>query len=200
MKHREIWLRCAEWVGAGLDGAALDRLETYERWLVAEAIPAGGLGPAEIDRVHDRHLGDSLLFGAGFDSIPDHVLDVGSGVGLPGLPLAILWAGTGFTLLDRSGRRTDLMRRAVRILELENVTVKQGEIDHHLGEETAVVSRATLPPDRAHDLITPRLAPGGTAILGGSWTQRPDHEGWETIEIPAEILDHTIWLLKMRRT
>jgi 16S rRNA (guanine527-N7)-methyltransferase len=179
---------------------ALDRLAIYERWLGNEAIAAGGLGPGELHRLHDRHVGDSLLFAVGLDPTPAHVLDLGSGVGLPGIPLAILLGATRFTLLDRSRRRVDLMRRAVRILELENVTVEQGEIEDWPDLEMAVVSRATLPPDRASALISPLLQPGGVAVLGGSWAQRPDHPGWVTREIPAKVLDHTIWLLIMRRT
>jgi len=200
VKHRDLWLRCADWVGVGLDSTSLDRLDRFRRWLSEEAIIAGVLGPGEQQRLHDRHLGDSILFAAGFDSPPDHMLDIGSGVGLPGIPLAILWGGTKFTLLDRSRRRVDLMRRAVRILDLENVTVEQGEIEHRADLETAMVSRATLPPDRARDLIRPRLAPNGVAVLGGSWLQPPEHEGWVTMEIPATVLDHTIWLLIMRQT
>ncbi|MEX1124950.1 MAG: RsmG family class I SAM-dependent methyltransferase [Acidimicrobiia bacterium] len=200
MKHPEIWLRCAEWVGVEMEAAALERLEVYQKWLAEEAIQAGGLSPGELNRLHDRHIGDSILFAAGFDSIPDQVLDIGSGVGLPGIPLAILLGATRFTLLDRSRRRVDLMRRAIRILGLENVTVEQGEIEHRLDQVPAVVSRATLPPDRARDLIASRLRPGGVAVLGGSWANRPDHVGWVTMEIPATVLDHTIWLLIMRRT
>jgi len=200
VKHHEIWLRCAQWVGVEMDSTALDRLDDYQRWLAEEAIVSGSLGPAELTRLHDRHLGDSILFAAGFDSIPDRVLDIGSGVGLPGIPLSILWDTTRFTLLDRSRRRVDLMRRAVRILDLENVTVEQGEIEHRPHLDSAVVSRATIPPDRARDLIGPRLQSGGVAVLGGSWRQRPEFEGWESREIPATVLDHTIWLLIMRQT
>jgi hypothetical protein len=37
------------------------------------------------------------------------------------------------------------------------------------------------------------------AVVGGSWRERPDHLGWETVEIPPDLLDHTVWLLIMRR-
>ncbi len=200
MKHFEIWDRCAQWAGLKLDSKAVGRLEIYEQWLATEAIDAGGLGPRERDRVHDRHIGDSLIFAGAFDTVPERVLDVGSGVGLPGIPLAITLVSTSFTLLDRSGRRTDLMRRAIRILELENVTVEQGEIERRTSRETTIVSRATLPPARARELFYPMLSPDGIAVLGGSWTQRPDDEGWTVIEIPPTVLDHRIWLLKMRQT
>jgi len=200
VKHSEVWLRCADWLGLELGATALERLESYRRWLGHEAIEAGAVGAGERHRLHDRHIGDSLLFAAGLDPNSEHVLDIGSGAGLPGIPLAVLLGGTRFTLLDRARRRVDLMRRVVRILELENVEVEQGEIEHRLQPEMAVVSRATLPPERALGLITPRLQPGGVAVLGGSWATRPEYQGWVTKEIPATVLDHTIWLLIMRRT
>lgn len=200
VKHSEIWVRCANWAGFDLDTAARDRLEIYESWLGTEAIAAGGLGPAEKDRLHDRHIGDSLLFAGGLVAIPDQVLDIGSGAGLPGIPLAIMMGNHHFTLLDRSGRRVDLLRRVTRILELENVIVEQGEIYDRSRQETAVVSRATIPPDQARALFKSLLLPGGVAVLGGSWTQPPDHDGWDVLEIPATVLDHRIWLLIMRQT
>jgi 16S rRNA (guanine(527)-N(7))-methyltransferase RsmG len=200
VKHTETWLRCADWIGLDLAATAIERLEHYQNWLGSEAIPAGGLGPGESSRLHDRHIGDSLLFAGGFDFIPDRVLDVGSGVGLPGIPLAIVLGSTQFTLLDRSGRRVDLLGRVTRILELENVTVEQGEIEAYPKQEIALVSRATFPPDRARELLSPLLLPHGTAVIGGSWNQPPSSAGWNVIEIPPTVLDHTIWLLMMRRT
>ncbi len=200
VKHSEVWARCAAWAGIQLDSEANARLEVYEQWLATEAIDAGGLGPRERDRVHDRHIGDSLLFAGGLDPNPENVLDVGSGVGLPGIPLAIAMGGTSFTLLDRSGRRVDLLRRVTRILELENVTVEQGEIKARSRQEAAIVSRATLPPNQARALFSHMLRPHGVAVLGGSWTQPPVDEGWTVIEIPPTVLDHRIWLLMMRQT
>jgi 16S rRNA (guanine527-N7)-methyltransferase len=187
-------------VGVDLDPTAIERLTIYEHWLGNEAIPAGGLGPGERHRLHDRHIGDSLLFAAGFEMIPDGVLDLGSGVGLPGIPLAIMLGDTKFTLVDRSGRRVDLIRRATRILELENVTVEHGEIRDRTEQVMALVSRATMPPDSAREIFSTLLLPGGTAVLGGSWTKPPEHEGWIRVEIPPRVLDHRIWLLIMRQT
>ena len=175
-------------------------LQRFHDWLAEEALPAGALGPAESDRLHERHIADSFLFAVGLPPQPTRVLDFGSGAGLPGVPLAVMMPQTEFCLLDRARSRVDLMRRAVRILELENVQVKQGEIERHREPETAIVSRATLPPTRARALLEAVLAPGGTAVLGGSWSTRPHFNGFETLEVNSKILDRTIWLLMMRRT
>jgi 16S rRNA (guanine527-N7)-methyltransferase len=182
-----------------LDSSAISRLETYEQWLATEAVDAGGLGSGERDRIYDRHIGDSLLFAGGLVNKPESVLDVGSGAGLPGIPLAIAMGSTAFTLLDRSVRRSDMLRRITRILDLENVTVEQGEIKGALRQEAAIVSRATFPPDQARQVFLPLLRPEGVAVLGGSWTRPPTDPGWTVVEIPTTVLDHRIWLLMMRQ-
>jgi 16S rRNA (guanine527-N7)-methyltransferase len=200
VKPTEIWSRCAEWAGHDLDATAVERLQQYRSWLIDEAIPSGGLGPDEGPRVDQRHIGDSLLFASVFDHGAEEVWDVGSGVGLPGIPLAILLAGTEFVLLDRSARRVNLARRAVRILRLENVQVLQGEIDSIPAGLAIIVSRATLPPGEAAKHLAPRIRPGGQLVLGGSWDHEPVHPGWETIPVPGEILDHQVWILMMRHS
>lgn len=125
--------------------------------------------------------------------------DLGSGVGLPGIPLAILLPETTVTLVDRAGRRVDLIKRAMRILDLDNVEVLQVEIEALDREFDAVVSRATIPPLKMQEHANRLLAPGGIAVLGGSWRSQPEFTGWEAVEIPAEVLDRAVWILIMRR-
>lgn len=171
----------------------------FASWLGNEAAIAGGIGPGEIDRIDRRHLADSVLF---LSQIPEggrQVWDLGSGVGLPGIPIAILRPDTEVTLIDRARRRLDLMKRAIRVLELKNCQVLEADIQALKGESKVVVSRATLPPDRLAAAVKPLLAPGGRAVVAGSWEQRPHFSDWEVVEIPPEVLDHTIWLLIMRR-
>jgi 16S rRNA G527 N7-methylase RsmG len=102
-------------------------------------------------------------------------------------------------LIDRSGRRVDLLRRVTRILELPNCQVIHGEISDLTGTCGVIVSRATLPPQRLQQVMSRHLEPGGVGIAGGSWAARPEHEGWEISEIPRDVLDHTVWFLIMRR-
>ncbi len=194
-----IWSRCGEWSGTGLDPTQTDLLLRYRDWLTTEAVTAGGIGPNEIDRVDNRHIGDSLLFAAGLHPRPDHVLDVGSGVGLPGIPLSIVLPETRFTLLDRSRRRVELMRRVVRILDLPNVEVEHGDIGDWSTPVDGIVSRASLSPEQALTTFRRILAPGGVAILGGSWARKPQVQGFELLEVPPSVLDQRVWLLMMRR-
>ena len=194
-----LWLDIATATGFPLDDDQLHRLEEYRLWLFEEAIPFGGIGPNEGPRLTHRHIGDSLLFAWPFADSPSHLIDFGSGVGLPGIPLAILWPKALVTLLDRSGKRVDLARRAVRVLGLQNVEVVRGDLSGSDGEVANLVTRAAVPPGLLTSRLNELLSPGGMAVAGGSWTHPPSVEGWETIEIPLEMLDRAVWLLIMRR-
>jgi 16S rRNA (guanine527-N7)-methyltransferase len=175
--------------------AQIDTLERYRDWLVDEARPAGGIGPHEAPRVGERHILDSLLFASALDD-PGSVWDVGTGVGLPGVPLAVLLPETEFLLIDRSSRRTTLARRAVRILELGNVTVVNRDVRQMTGSTDAVVSRASMAPETLADWCLPHLHPGGVIVVGGSWVEPPVVEGWATLS--TSVLDREVWLLMMR--
>ena len=192
------WVRCGQWAGFDLSDRQISRLTEYRHWLLTEGVGAGGIGPNEKDRIDNRHIGDSLLFAAGFATSPTEVLDVGSGVGLPGIPLSIMMPETGFTLLDRSGRRVDLMRRVSRVLDLPNVEVVQGDIADWETTVDGIVSRASLSPELATTIFPRLLRSGGCAVIGGSWAAPPVVVGLDLLEVPAMVLDQTVWLLIMR--
>lgn len=79
----------------------------------------------DIARLYTRHLLDSLA-GASMLQGPK-VLDLGSGAGLPGVPLAIAAPEKSFVLLDRSSRRVRFLGQVVRNLALSNVEVIEGD-------------------------------------------------------------------------
>jgi 16S rRNA (guanine527-N7)-methyltransferase len=196
--HVKQVMAVARHVGLELQESQIDQMRAYRDWLAAEATKAGGIGPGEVDRLESRHLADSLLFASQFQT-PEEVWDLGSGVGLPGIPLAIAFPATRFRLIDRAGRRVDLARRAIRVLELENCLAEQREIEDLDGQVGVIVSRAALPPHRMAEVADRLLKPGGTAVVAGSWRERPEQPGWTTVEIPPDWLDRAIWLLIMRR-
>ncbi len=194
---------------------------TYGEWLANEALQAGGIGPHERTRLYDRHIFDSLGYLRGFRAPDDRpeslvslgiagdgsVVDIGTGVGLPGIPMAIAAPWLGFTLVDRSDRRTFLVRRAVRILGLENIEVRTldaGQLDQRFD---AVVFRASLPIPEAAVAFLSLSKPEGTGLLGVSRRETapevppaPDGVAYElTSEWPG-VLDSPFWLLRMRRT
>ncbi|MFW2340868.1 MAG: 16S rRNA (guanine(527)-N(7))-methyltransferase RsmG [Acidimicrobiia bacterium] len=183
----------ATWAGHSLDERGLSLLAAYATWLEKEALPAGGIGPDEAPRIWDRHICDSLSFARAWpSSAPATAIDVGSGVGLPGVALAILWPDTRIVLLDRSGRRVALLRRLVRVLQLDNVEPVQGDIAGIRGSFEGILARGVMNPDRLAVAVRHLCSAGGRAVVGLSRgieaTASPPDTG-RVITIPPEVLD-----------
>jgi len=199
--------RAATWAGIRLNDARRDALAGYGEWLATEGVEAGGLGPLEAPRIVDRHLADSLVFAGVWGDTPDQVLDIGAGVGLPGIPLAITHPNTGFVLLDRSERRCGLARRATRVLGLQNVAVEQRDAETESSMWPAIVFRASLPPEAAMRLAARLLANDGCAVIALSRAGEPEilpptppDCAADLVSTAPGVLDSPAWLLRMRRT
>jgi 16S rRNA (guanine527-N7)-methyltransferase len=94
------------------------------------------------ERMLTHHILDSLAIASHVGAGP--LLDVGSGAGLPGIPLAIMRPGLKVTLLDASQKKCGFMRQATIELKLPNVTVVHGRVEDFqpAGGFPQVVSRA----------------------------------------------------------
>ncbi len=191
--------RAARFAGIELGSEAERLLGTFAAWLREEAIPAGGLGPAEAASIEVRHLADALTFAAGWRGgrPPGSIVDLGSGVGLPGIPLAIAHPEAEVVLVDRSGRRARLARRAIRVLGLDNVQVLEGDVRRVAVPCDAVVARGVMPPAELLPILRRLAGARGCAVVGGSHRTAPEVSGYVTIEVPAWVLDQPAWLLKM---
>lgn len=111
----------------------------------------------DVPHFMERHVVPALALGPLVRSLPHRrVLDVGSGSGLPGLPLAIQLPGSAITLIESRRRRANFLRQCVRELALVNVTVVCARVEEW------------SPPCR-FDLIVSRAvtAPGKLASLTG---------------------------------
>ncbi|MDJ0496575.1 MAG: class I SAM-dependent methyltransferase [Acidimicrobiia bacterium] len=199
----ETAIGAAQWIGADPTREQIYQLEQYRSWLVKEAIVAGGIGPNEGHRIWKRHIADSLIFGHGLANRLS-CLDIGSGVGLPGVPLAIINPQTDFDLVDKSGRRCDLLRRAIRVLGLQNCAVIHRSLDSLEGRYPFVVSRAAIPAKELMIHVKHLLEPGGVANISVSragdspWTAGlPAGLRAETVSVPDKILDTKVQLLRI---
>lgn len=192
-------MAAAAWVGRPIDGRQIRLFKTLLGWLEAEAAELGGIGPNERSSLGVRHIADSLCFARGWASVPlpNRIVDLGAGAGLPTLPLAILHPESLVIAVDRSGRRCRLIRRAARILDLTNVDVIEQDFADLDLTAPAVVSRAAMPPEALRGYLARLTEPGGVAVVGGSHVRRPEADGYETVAIPSEILDREAWLLMM---
>ena len=201
-----------EELGEATGPATVAGLVRYGTWLRDEAIPAGALGPAEGDRIFERHVADSLMYVRGLPAVPGSVVDVGSGAGLPGIPLAIARPDSSVTILDRAARRTLLVRRAVRILGLRNVDVVTADVGDYRRRKPhpafdAAVFRASLPIAQAAETFPTLTSPDGVGLVGVSRLHGepdiPDPPPGVHFDLTAEsskVLDSPFWLLRMRTT
>src|SRR5438093_8879237 len=82
-----------------------EALEAYEGLLSERALPLGMISPGDRDHLRERHLIDSLRAARLLGSPEGDVADLGSGAGLPGLPLAIVRPDLRFRLIDVRQRR-----------------------------------------------------------------------------------------------
>lgn len=199
--------RIAVWLEREWSEQQRSALLRYEEWLIEEALPAGGIGPHEMPRVFDRHIADSLAFLRLFRGDVTTLLDVGTGVGLPAIPLAIALPGTEVVAIDRSGGRASLASRAVRVLELENVTVRNVDAREVAGKYDVLTFRAALRLPGAVRVYQRLASQGGVGLLALSRTSVPkrnteSHDG-VTVSVVKEgvgVLDSPAWILKMKRT
>lgn len=178
---------------------ALPILGRYAEWLATEGEKTGGIGPGEVDRLDERHLADSLALAELFPTRFSTVLDVGTGVGLPGIPLAIAYPRIQFLLIDRSGKRIQAVRRAMRILDLHNVETEVMDLSGVSSGFDVIVARAVVDPARLLPILRTRVNPGGAGIVAGSRASPPTVVGFETVELCPGILDPPGWALRMRQ-
>jgi 16S rRNA (guanine527-N7)-methyltransferase len=148
-----------------LFGPALPLVRRYGELLAGPGVERGLIGPREVDRLWERHL---MNCAAVAELIPEgaHVVDVGSGGGLPGIVLAATRADLRVTLLEPLLRRTVFLDECLDALELENAEVLRGRAEDWAGRMGAdvVTARAVAPMDRLVGWCLPLLRRGGRML------------------------------------
>jgi 16S rRNA (guanine527-N7)-methyltransferase len=164
--------RGADTLGVPLDGKALHRFDRYLGALMLWRTRLNLIGPAGAQELVQLHLLDSLLPLAALTISPGAALvDVGSGAGLPGVPLKIARPDLRVTLVEASRRRVAFLEHLREVLELPDVAVACGraEVLAHreaFRERSDVASeRATARLDAAAELCLPFVAVGGACLL-----------------------------------
>ncbi len=143
----------------------------------------------QLDAMINLHLLDSL-------AIMPHlhgqaILDVGTGAGLPGIPLAICCPERQFCLLDSNAKKTRFVQQAVLELKLNNVTVIQQRVEqyHSAPGFDTIVTRAFAELSEIIKLTQHLLAPKG--IMLAMKSQHLDQENLDTLA-QATVIPLTI--------
>jgi 16S rRNA (guanine527-N7)-methyltransferase len=197
---------------AALFGARLPLAERYRDRLAGDGVVRGLLGPRETDRLWERHLLNSAIL---TDVVPDgaRVVDVGSGAGLPGVPMAIRRPDLQVDLVEPMLRRTEFLSEVVDELGLAaSVRVVRGRADdaavrQAVGNSDWVVARAVAPLDRLVRWCLPLLAARGRllALKGAGAADEADRSAAalrsagarvEAVEqLGADVLGERTWVV-----
>src|SRR6478672_2865340 len=159
-------------------GGRLGLAERYADALAREATVRGLIGPAEVPRLWERHLVNCAVLG---ELVPSgsRVVDVGSGAGLPGIPLALARPDLSVVLVEPLLRRSGWLEDIVDRLQLASVRVVRSRAEELHGSLSApvVTARAVAPMERLARWCLPLVEPGGQLLaIKGRGAQAELHE------------------------
>jgi 16S rRNA (guanine527-N7)-methyltransferase len=122
-------------------GAGAEQAVRYAGFLVSHGIERGLIGPREAERIWSRHLFNSVALAS---AIPAGVVvvDLGSGAGLPGIPIALARPDLTMVLVEPMARRVAFLRDCVAELELPGVEIHYGRAPDDVPACSVVVARA----------------------------------------------------------
>lgn len=148
---------------------ALDAL--YREWNAQINV----ISRKDIDSVYSHHVLHSLAIGRYIYNVPGllekfskgTVLDLGTGGGFPGIPLAILFPEAGFTLCDSVGKKAIVADAVVKALELENAHVVNARAESLPGQFDFVVSRAVASLQDFYPWVRGKFREGILYLKGG---------------------------------
>lgn len=178
------FIESAAALGVAFDDGDVDRLGRFLDLVRAANAKFNLTTVTEPDAMWSKHVADSLTLMPYIVSVEaERVIDVGSGAGFPGIPLAIAMRGAHFTLVDATGKKTRFLEESAAALALGNVTVVQSRAedlgrdrDGHRGRYDVVTARAVGRLPVLLELTVPLARIGGLvlAIKGAQATAEID--------------------------
>ena len=160
---------------AEIFGDQLDKARKFTARLAADSETFGLLGPRELPRIWSRHVLNSALMA---ELIPQgaKVVDVGSGAGLPGIPLAIARPDCTFTLVEPMERRSSWLQQVSQDLRLSNVEVIRARAeDVERTDFDIATAMAVAALDKLLPLLTPLIrGSGARQVLAIKGSRAPD--------------------------
>jgi 16S rRNA (guanine527-N7)-methyltransferase len=154
--------------------AQLVILGLYEDLLRDEAIPRGMVAASDRDDLHTRHVLDSLRAVPHLAVTAEHVLDLGSGAGLPGVPVAVARPDLDVTLAEPRRARAAFLELTIERLLLPNVRVFAGPAGELDAGFDVCLARGFGDVGRTWTVASGLLNPSGQVIYWAGRTFRPD--------------------------
>ena len=168
-----------------------------DRWL-ADLVATPGLTAVSGDEARRVHVEESLAALPVVQRFDGPIVDVGSGGGAPGIPLAHALPGREVTLLEATRRKCDFLERWVG--ELPNARVVCGRAEEQPVDSWGVaVAKALAPPPVAAEWCLPLVSPGGAAVLYVGPTAQADRVALVAELLAAELEDSPPGLLVLRK-
>lgn len=155
-------------IAADIFGPNLDRAQHYHDLLATDGATRGFIGPREVLRLWERHILNCAVLSEAIDT-GCTVADIGSGAGLPGIPLALARPDLTIFLVEPLLKRSVFLNEVVAALELDNVTVVRGRAEERvvkasIGLVDVATSRAVAPLGKLVGWSLPLVKPGGKMI------------------------------------
>ncbi len=120
----------------------------------------------DIDMLYEHHVLHSLSIAKVLEFLPgETVLDVGTGGGFPGIPLAILFPETSFHLVDSIGKKIKVVQEVAQALDLKNVQASHMRAEEVKGTVDFVISRAVTQLKDFYPWVRAKLRKGGKNTL-----------------------------------
>lgn len=147
----------------------------------------------DIDNLYEHHILHSLSIAKFITpEAGTTFLDMGTGGGFPGIPLAIMWPNCQFHLIDRIGKKITVAKSIAEKIGLKNVTFQHGDIGECRQKYDYVVSRAVMTLDKLIPLIRKNISgksinkfPNGLICLkGGDLTEEIRAAKHHVIDVP----------------
>ena len=161
-----------DYLGVKYNDEKIDKLLSFYEMVVEKNKVMNLTGITDFDEFVYKHFLDSLILEKAFPSINDDisVIDVGTGAGFPGIPLAIMYENAHFTLLDSLNKRINFIDEVITALSLENVTAFSGRAEDY-GKDTSYreqfdlcVTRAVAEINLLSEYTLPFVKVGGKCI------------------------------------
>ena len=163
-----------------------EALREYEALLRTTAVPRGMISAADADRRHERHVLDGLR-GVAWLQDATRICDLGSGAGLPGIPIAVAEPGLEVTLSEPRRQRAAFLELVVERLGLGNVVVHADSAQElPPGRFDVCLARGFADAAGTWDVARPLLVPTGRLLY---WAGRSFEPGDAPEGVRVQVAD-----------